>query len=110
VRSFLLQNLHYDAVQREYIWRIPLQYLKDNLEKVLSEKSVQGESKFKGPTLFISGGKSSYLSPDKHEEVKIAFPQSTIEVLPTAGHYPHFEATEEFLALLDNFLNKNYPY
>ncbi len=58
VRQFLLTNLV--EVEGGYFkWRVNIPSLIDNFSSVVNFKPPNG--KFKGPTLFIGGGKSSYL-------------------------------------------------
>ncbi len=101
VRQFLLKNLY---------WKEKGQLaLKCNIA-VLSEKSAEvGEAisptaAYEGPTLFIRGGNSEYVSPADTPEIRRHFPAALIETIPNTGHWLHAEAPDLFFDTTMDFI------
>lgn len=86
VRQFLLTNLKRQA-DGVYRFRIPYETLGKAFGRVGGFDASDLE--YKGPTLFIAGGKSSYGKPlvERSEEVKRMFPNSELQVVEAAGHW-----------------------
>ena len=104
LRAFLLQNL----IARDgiYAWRINLSAIGAGLAG-LSEFSVAGPAAaFTGPTLFIAGGLSGDVTPKHHGTIHKLFPRAEISVLDGAGHWPHAEQPDKFVALVEPFLER----
>ena len=59
---------------------------------------------FPGPTLFVGGWKSEYLSRSHHDDIRELFPKARFEYVPGAGHWVHAEKPKEFMAVLDDHL------
>ena len=83
-------------------WRFNVPALENNIQKILAPLPI---GNFNGPTLFLTGGKSSYVLSSDHEEIQAVFPQVIFTEIPEAGHWVHAEAPKEFLAAIVNFLN-----
>jgi pimeloyl-ACP methyl ester carboxylesterase len=64
-------------------------------------------SSFAGPALFIAGGRSRYVAEDHHPTIRRLFPCAEIAVLDGAGHWPHAEQPENFIALAAPFLDQH---
>lgn len=62
---------------------------------------VQG---IKCPTLYVLGGASSIVPPETQKQLKQTIPSSQIVVMPGLGHYPHQEAPEDYLKIVQAFL------
>lgn len=93
VRQFLLKNLNREE-QNTFSWKINLKVLEEKLPEVvkaLPEKETMIE------TLFISGGKSDYVVPEDHNNIKKYFPLARFHSIERAGHWIHAEAPEEFM-------------
>ena len=58
------------------------------------------------PTLFIAGGRSSYIKPEHKGEIDRLFPGSKHLVIPNAGHWVHAEAPAAFMAAVGQHLLK----
>jgi esterase len=101
LRRFLLKNLGRDEAGG-FVWKMNLQSIADNysrLGEVLGERAP-----FSGPTLFIRGGKSNYITASDEAEIRQRFPAAKIETIPAAGHWVHADAPAEFLRLVLDFL------
>ena len=59
--------------------------------------------KIKAPTLYVVGGRSNLVPPDTQQQLG-ALPNIEVVSIPEAGHYPHEETPELFLAVAKAFL------
>ena len=100
--KFLATNLDRDESGR-YFWRANVTVLRAEIGKMAANPLWPGD-RFDGPTLFVAGGKSDHVRVEDHAAIRGYFPAAQIEVLAGAGHNPHFEAREEFVAALRRFL------
>lgn len=100
-RQFLLTNLE----QRDgaWRWRIPLRTLRDQLATIREFPELPGS--YGGPTLFIRGERSEYISDDHISTIRKLFPEYRMETLPDCGHWLHAEAPDRFFAAVKQFLD-----
>ena len=59
---------------------------------------------YRGPTLFLAGGRSDYVGAEHRPLIAQLFPAATYAVIEEAGHWVHAERPAEFLAELRAFL------
>lgn len=95
MRKFLATNLETDGAGR-WRWAINLPVITAALT-TLERDPLTSTDRFEGPTLFISGGKSAYVTADDESAIRRHFPAAKQRVLPHAGHNPHIELREEFV-------------
>ena len=100
-RQFLLTNLVEDG--SAFHWKTNIRALRDSID-FLSSNPLAGEDQYKGPTLFIRGGKSGYLRSEHQPEIIEYFPAAKFEVLVNAGHDLHVEDRAGFLTAAREFL------
>ncbi len=100
IRSFLLKNL--SKSNKGYEWRMNLQALHDDYEELV--KNNFDDARFNGPTLFIKGGNSPYISEDHREEILGRFPRAHLKIVANTGHWLHAEKPEVVAKLVANFL------
>lgn len=98
MRKFLATNLE-RGEDGAWRWTVNLPVLTDSLA-AMERNSLAAEDRFDGPTLFIAGGRSTYIQPADHAQIRRHFPAARIEVIPSAGHNPHMDTREEFVRLL----------
>jgi esterase len=101
LRAFLLQNLSTTA--DGFKWRINLAALRDCMPALLAfdcEPAVV----FNGPTTFIRGARSPYVSDEHHADIHALFPRSTIHTVAGAGHWVHAEQAALFVQATRSFL------
>jgi len=60
----------------------------------------------KAPTLYVLGGRSTIVPPETQEQLKKTLPRVTIVTIPDVGHYPSDEKPDEFVAIVDSFLQR----
>lgn len=94
-RQFLLKNL-YRKDKESFGWRMNLPVLTELIEKV--GEATPDDSVFNGPSLFLKGSRSDYISTEDIGPIKTLFPAATIESIE-AGHWLHAENPEEFKRL-----------
>jgi len=100
IRQFLLKNL----VRGEdgFEWRVPLDTIYAEYEHIAAAPASEGP--YKGPALFVRGGRSDYLPADAKPAIHQRFPNARIETIPDAAHWVHVDAPEAFLKLVRRFL------
>jgi esterase len=100
MRKFLLTNLARDNEGR-WRWTVNLPALTAALP-TMEANPLGAADRFAGPVLFITGGKSPYVGAGDHAAIRGHFPAARIDILPAAGHNPHIEAREVFVALVNS--------
>ena len=93
------QNFH--MPHRIPLGQIPKLGFRFNLE-VLSEKmeeigeNIGSTDTYTGPTLFLRGDRSEYITPNDLSVIKRHFPLATVETIDKAGHWLHAENPTQF--------------
>lgn len=96
MRKFLTTNLD----RREdgsWFWQINLPVVTAALPELEQNPLAPGE-RFTGPTLFLAGEKSNYIEATDHAAIRAHFPTAEIRTIAGAGHNPHMETREAFVA------------
>lgn len=103
VRLFIMKNLgrHEDG---SFFWKPNLDALQKNYPLLMGFPALPLGASFFGPTLFLRGQLSDYVTPADEEEVRQIFPAARIMTLPDAGHWLHAEQPEKFTEALRQFL------
>jgi len=66
-----------------------------------------GVSPYTGPSFFVGGGNSGYITPSKHSPaIHSLLPSAIIHHIPNAGHWVHVDQTDEFVKEIATFLSK----
>lgn len=98
VRAFLLQSLDV----KEKRWRLNLDALDRDMERIIGFPQIT--SAFDGPTLFLSGAASDYVTPAHRPVIKTLFPKARFAKIPGAGHWLHAEYPRAFEAAVRAYL------
>ncbi len=101
-RAFLLQNLVFEDGQAR--WRLNLPVIERFLPEISGFPDLAAGLSFAGPTLFVAGERSGYVSPADEPAIKRLFPNAQIARVPGAGHWVHAERPDAFLGLVTSFL------
>lgn len=104
LRQFLLQNLIANT-SGGYQWRVNLASIEKGMSDIMGFPSSDTKQPYSGETLFISGGKSTYLASRYQSVAEEMFPQAEFQVIAKSGHWPHIEVPVEFMTRLNGFLN-----
>ncbi|XP_066492465.1 sn-1-specific diacylglycerol lipase ABHD11 isoform X2 [Tiliqua scincoides] len=100
IRNFLLTNLV--NIEDQFVWRVNLEAVSQHLHELLGFPHFQAP--YTGPTLFLGGSKSAYISSDDYPEIERLFPEAEIQYVPDAGHWVHADQPQQFVAAICNFL------
>ncbi len=98
-RQFILKNL---ARNKEggYDWRPALDYIRDAYPNIIDQVDAGGDM----PTLFIKGGKSSYIEKEEQDSIEDLYTELRFKEMTNAGHWVHAEQPEEFYNLIIDFI------
>jgi esterase len=106
LRRFLLKNLAHETHDpQSFKWRIPLAAIFANYSKLCEPINPQNRT-FDGPTLFLRGGQSPYVSDADAPLIRQLFTQATIETIEKARHWVHADAPDDFIRHVSEFLNR----
>lgn len=103
IRQFLLKNLYWEDKGR-LGFRFNLPVLSQRMEEI--GENISSTALYPGPTLFLRGDRSEYISPDDYPGIRRHFPQAEIEVIDNAGHWLHAENPQQFFEKSIAFLNR----
>ncbi len=101
IRQFLLKNLYRDE-SGQFAWRINLPVLHRDVEQI--GQAITADTTYDGPTLFVKGAQSGYISAQDETDIVRLFPHSRVEAIADAGHWVHAEQPDALVALLTDFL------
>lgn len=100
VRQFLLRNL--TKTEQGFAFKCNLKYLTNGYSEIMN--AYQGSNTFSGPTLFIKGGESNYITADHRAIIHQLFPHAKAKIIQGAGHWLHAEKTVAFNKIVSDFL------
>lgn len=92
-RQFLLKNLFW-VEKGKLAFRFNLEVLSEKMEEI--GKAIGLDLHFNGPTLFLKGGRSRYITESDYPEIKRHFPLATVETIENSGHWLHAENPLQF--------------
>lgn len=101
VRLFLLKNLYW-VEKGQLGLRINLPVLTSQVAEV--GMALAPEKHYDGPSLFIRGGNSGYVTDLDILSIRQQFPAFQVETVHGAGHWLHAEQPAEFQALVAKFI------
>ncbi|MFQ5568487.1 MAG: alpha/beta fold hydrolase [Rhodothermales bacterium] len=101
VRQLLLKNLAYDG-ENGYTWRINLDAIYRNYDRV--NTALEPGRSFDGPTLFIRGGDSDYVTDADVPLLTAWFPKAEVVTIAGAGHWVHADQPQAFAETVLAFL------
>lgn len=99
VRQFLLKSLYREG--DTFRWRFNLPALAASYEEI--SDAPEG-TPFEGPTLFVKGERSDYITADHSEAMQELFPALQFKTIAGAGHWLHAEKPVAFNKLVERFL------
>jgi len=100
LRQFLLKGLYRD--EGGYHWRFNLPALKVNYAAI---RAAPSGNPFTGPTLFIKGELSDYITAEHEPTLRHWFPNFEFRIIAGAGHWLHGEKPAEFNSLVKAFMS-----
>ena len=99
VRQFLMKNLKRDG-QNAFQWKMNLEALRSHYDEI--NGAIVSKAIYKGPTLFMAGKKSDYLSSADMPGILKLFPGAQLKELDT-GHWIHAELPDDFFRVVLDF-------
>ena len=93
VRLFLLKNLYWKTKEQLSL-KLNLEGLKNNIDNI--GEALSSGQQYDGPTLFIRGENSDYITSEDTNLIKEHFPKAKIETISDAGHWVHAENMKAF--------------
>ncbi|CEJ56658.1 Putative Alpha/beta fold family hydrolase [Penicillium brasilianum] len=104
IRQFLLTNLVRSEEDNTLKFRVPLSTIGDSLDNMADFPFSEADGKqYKGPTLFVRGTKSRYVTDETIPAIKKFFPNAQIADVD-AGHWLISENPEAFRQAVLKFL------
>jgi pimeloyl-ACP methyl ester carboxylesterase len=103
-RQFLLKNL-YRTVDKELDFRFNLEVLSQKMDEV--GDNINSTERYSGPTLFLRGDRSEYVTQNDVTEIKKHFPKAALETIDNAGHWLHAENPDQFFEKSMTFFKEN---
>ncbi|WP_434355944.1 alpha/beta fold hydrolase [Parasalinivibrio latis] len=100
VRQFLLKSL-YRSETGSYQWRFNIDHLIDQYPKIIGW-DVLGT--YSGPTLFVKGQQSEYITEDHRTAIAQQFPNAKAHMVSGTGHWLHAEKPETVEKVVTRFL------
>jgi pimeloyl-ACP methyl ester carboxylesterase len=100
-RQFLLKNLYWKD-KGHLGFRFNLAVLREKMHEI--GENIGTTAVYKGPTLFLRGAKSQYITDNDLEAIRRHFPNATLETIEDAGHWLHAENPKQFFAKSAAFL------
>lgn len=94
IRQFLLKNLYWTK-EKNLAFRFNLPVLSKKMEEV--GENIRSTDNFTGPTLFLRGSKSEYVTENDIDDIQKHFSNGTLDTVSNAGHWLHAENPKEFL-------------
>ncbi len=102
VRQFLLKNMGREK-SGGFSWKINLEGIQENIGLV--GDGIADNLRSDKQTLFIVGKKSDYIKEEDISGIRAIFANSKIEWIEGAGHWVHAEQPQQFLAVVNAFLD-----
>jgi pimeloyl-ACP methyl ester carboxylesterase len=103
LRAFFLQSLDLKADPPR--WRLNLDVLEAEMERIIGWPDPEGLPPFTGPVLFLAGAASDYVKPEHRPVIRALFPRARMAKLAGAGHWLHAEKPREFAEAVRVFLD-----
>ena len=103
IRQFLLKNLDRDE-NKKLCFKFNLEVLSEKMEEI--GDNINSTDSYDGPTLFLRGDKSEYVTKNDAEIIRRHFPKATVETIDNAGHWLHAENPDQFFKISLTFLNQ----
>lgn len=104
LRRFLLMNLT-RAPNGTLRWRLNLRAIAESFTGLAGP--IDSAGSYGGPTLFVRGGLSPYVSDRDRPDIERLFPRADVVTIEGAGHWVHAEAPNQFLEIVGGFLSRS---
>ena len=100
--QFLLKNLQ--RTEDGFSWKMNLVGLQDSYANIIGWQN--NEKSFNGPSLFIRGGDSDYVTAAHRDAILAQFPNVQAKTIEGTGHWLHAQKPVIFNRIVADFINK----
>ncbi|XP_011312179.1 alpha/beta hydrolase domain-containing protein 11 [Fopius arisanus] len=108
LRQFLITNVKEES-PGSFKWKVNVPSLMEHFgPEIVGFPALLarlGGKTFTKPTLFISGGRSDYMTKEDHPGTRKLFPGAEFVYIEDAAHWLHVEKPVEFLKIASDFIN-----
>lgn len=104
LRAFFLQSL--DLTSQPARWKLNLPVLRRDMSAITGWPQDLPQGAFSGPSLFIRGAESDYVTRSGQEAIRSYFPQARMLALKNAGHWLHADQPGALAETLASFLGE----
>ncbi len=104
VRLFLLKNLS-RSKDGGFAWKMNLAVIERDYPHIIAGMNEDATA-FEGPTLFVRGADSDYVSDGDLPAIHRFFPAATLETIAGAGHWIHAQQPEVLYEMVREFLRE----
>ncbi len=104
-RQFLLKGLRKSDDDGSWQWQFNLPLLQRDYQAIISWPDTT--SVYPGPTLFIKGALSDYITQDMQPAIAQHFPHVKARVIAATGHWLHAQKPQVFNTTVARFLQAN---
>ena len=102
ILQFLLKNVYWKT-KGQLAYRFNIHSLTENNSEV--GEALPSFTHFSGPTLFLRGEKSNYITKNEESLIEAHFSNATIVTVKNAGHWLHAENPTQFFDEVVSFLD-----
>lgn len=99
--AFLLKNIKREK-EGGFSWKMNTALLKKEYENIVAP--MPSDKQYDGPTLFVKGGNSQYITDEDQDLIREMFPQSETITLEDTGHWLHAEKPLELMDIMKDFI------
>lgn len=100
-RQFIMKSLYW-VEPGQLGWRFNLPVFNEKIDNI--GQALPLDSIYEGPTLFLKGANSGYISDQDLEDIERQFPDSRVVTIGNAGHWLHAENPGDFYSACIGFL------
>jgi esterase len=103
-KQFLLKSLYKDNTGT-WRWRFNHQLLTRDYELLIAWPEFT--TQYQGPTLFIKGQDSDYITREHQSDILQLFPYATSKIIAGTGHWLHAQKPLAFNRIVEQFILKH---
>ena len=109
LRAFVLTNLKMQGKgkERKLEWRCNLPALQANVANIMAFPATPTTAPYPGPTLFIGGADSNYISAKHTDAIERLFPKASVTHVAGAGHFVHVDQPAAVCELIADFIQES---
>ena len=100
--AFLLKNIKRHK-EGGFSWKMNTKLLRKEYENIIAPMPTN--KKFEGPTLFVKGGNSAYITNEDEPLIKDLFPNSETITMDDVGHWLHAEKPQKLMEVVKEFIS-----